>query len=107
MGEQVIILILMVTGLAATLFLYFRKAKKQVEYRGDERWEAVQNKSNRIANLSVYILVLTAVGVDIAVRFGGLAVSVSWNRIFTCVLLFFSLRNLLELCALFYYDRRM
>lgn len=37
MNEQTIFLIFLVSALAVTLGLYFLKAKKQMQYKGDER----------------------------------------------------------------------
>lgn len=39
MIEQTIILAFLILALGATLWLYFFKAKKQVVYKGDERWQ--------------------------------------------------------------------
>ena len=38
MNEQTIILIFLVMALVITLWLYILKAIKQVNYKGDERW---------------------------------------------------------------------
>ena len=52
MNEQIIILIFLVLALGATLWLYILKAKKQVEYKGDERWLTIQLKANQSANIA-------------------------------------------------------
>ena len=50
MSEQTILLIFLVMALAVTLWLYILKANKQVNYKGDERWELIQLKANNAAN---------------------------------------------------------
>ena len=49
-AEQKILLALLIAALCATLALYILKAKKQVAYKGDERWEMVQVRANNAAN---------------------------------------------------------
>ncbi len=44
MNEQNILLIFPVAALAVTLGLYFLKAKKQMQYKGDERWKMIKNR---------------------------------------------------------------
>ena len=52
MNEQIILLIFLVAALAVTLGLYFLKAKKQIQYKGDERWKLIQLNANNAANIS-------------------------------------------------------
>ena len=58
MNEQIIILIFLVLALGATLWLYILKAKKQVEYKGDERWLTIQLKANQSANIANWTLIV-------------------------------------------------
>ena len=58
MNEQIIILIFLVLALGATLWLYILKAKKQVEYKGDERWLTIQLKANQSANIANWTLII-------------------------------------------------
>ena len=51
MNEQTIILFFLIVSLGVTLSLYIFKAKKQMNYMGDERWEMIQLKSYRIQYL--------------------------------------------------------
>ena len=44
MNEQNILLTFPVATLAVTLGLYFLKAKKQMQYKGDERWKMIKNR---------------------------------------------------------------
>ena len=102
MDEQAVILFFIIIGTAATLFLYFWKAKKQIEYRGDERWEAVQNKANRAANFSNYLLIVFLIVVDAVVTHLDVQLTFSFYAI-----LFIAFRNILELSALQYFDRQL
>ena len=54
MNEQTIILFFLIVSLGVTLSLYIFKAKKQMNYMGDERWEMIQLKSYRIASISTW-----------------------------------------------------
>ena len=38
MNEQIVLLILLIAALAVTLGLYILKARKEVQYKSDERW---------------------------------------------------------------------
>ena len=58
MNEQIIILVFLIIALGITLWLYISKAKKQVKYRGDERWQLIQLKASNTANLAHSILIV-------------------------------------------------
>ena len=58
MNEQTIILFFLIVSLGVTLSLYIFKAKKQMNYMGDERWEMIQLKSYRIASISTWLLII-------------------------------------------------
>ena len=61
MNEQTILLIFLVAALAVTLGLYFLKAKKQMQYKGDERWKLIQLNANNAANISNAVLIVLLV----------------------------------------------
>lgn len=107
MNDQTIILIFLIIGVAATLFLYFWKAKKEIQYKKDERWQAIQNKANTIANFSNYILILVVTVLDIVFLYADIQITLTWNRFLTVIILFIAMRNALELTALFYFDKKM
>lgn len=107
MNEQQLILIFLIIGVAVTLFLYIWKAKKEIEYKKDERWQAIQYKASNIANFSNYILILVVAVLDIFVIYSDIQITLSWNRFLTIITLFIGLRNALELAAIFYFDRKM
>lgn len=107
MNDQTIILIFLIIGVAATLFLYFWKAKKEIQYKKDERWQAIQNKANTIANISNYIIILVVTVLDIVFLYADIQITLTWNRFLTVIILFIAMRNALELTALFYFDKKM
>jgi len=104
MNEHIILLIFIVTATVATLGLYFLKAKKQVQYKGDERWQLIQLKANNIANVSNIILLILIVVLSF---FIDSQVTISFQRLTTFVVIFVGLRNLLELVATIYYDKQL
>lgn len=61
MNEQIIIVAFLIIALGTTLWLYISKAKKQVKYKGDERWQLIQLKANNAANLAHSILIVLIV----------------------------------------------
>ena len=107
MNEQTIILFSIILGVGITLFLYIWKAKKEIDYKKDERWLLIQNKANNAANYSNYFLIiLFAIGEIVSV-FSDIQITFTLNRILTYGLLFLSLRNTMELSALLYFDKQL
>ena len=104
MNEQIIILIFLVLALGATLWLYILKAKKQVEYKGDERWLTIQLKANRSANIANWILLAIATSVPL---FIDIQIMFTLDRVILFGELFIGLRNLLELIAIMYFDKQL
>lgn len=104
MNEQTIILMFLVIGLGATLWLYIMKAVKQVKYKGDERWDLVQSKANKIADIfnSILIILLLAVSVlaDSQTTF-------TLQRVTILIVIFIGIRNLIELVGVIYYDKAL
>jgi len=107
MNEQTIILFFLIVFTGITLFLYLWKAKKEIEYKKDERWQIIQNKANNGANFSNYILiVLIAVG-NIVSLFSDIQITFTFNRVLIYGILFIGFRNAIELFALRYFDKRL
>ena len=104
MNEQIIILIFLVLALGATLWLYILKAKKQVEYKGDERWLTIQLKANNIANWTLIVLLAIATSVPL---FIDIQIMFTLDRVILFGELFIGLRNLLELIAIMYFDKQL
>lgn len=105
MNEQIVLLILLIAALAVMLGLFILKARKEVQYKGDERWETIQVKAGNTANwantiLLVLLIILQVVVVDTQA-------TITIQRAITCALLFIGLRNLLELAATLYFDRQI
>lgn len=107
MNEQIIILIFLVLALGATLWLYILKAKKQVEYKGDERWLTIQLKANRSANIANWtLIILLAIATSVPL-FIDIQIMFTLDRVILFGELFIGLRNLLELIAIMYFDKQL
>lgn len=107
MNEQIIILIFLVLALGATLWLYILKAKKQVEYKGDERWLTIQLKANQSANIANWTLtILLAIATSVPL-FIDIQIMFTLDRVILFGELFIGLRNLLELIAIMYFDKQL
>lgn len=107
MSEQTIILIFLVLAVGATLWLYFLKAKKQIVYKGDERWQIIQLKANQTANISNWILIiLVFVGTTIPM-FSDIEIVFTLQRVTLFGEFFIGIRNLIELVAIKYFDKQI
>ncbi len=104
MNEQIILLIFLIAALIATLGLYFLKAKKQVQYKGDERWGLIQLKANNVANISNSILLIVLV---ILPLFIDSQTTFTFQRVITFALIYIGVRNLIELIAIIYFNRQL
>lgn len=107
MSEQTIILIFLVLAVGATLWLYLLKAKKQIVYKGDERWQIIQLKANQTANISNWILIiLVFVGTTIPM-FSDIEIVFTLQRVTLFGEFFIGIRNLIELVAIKYFDKQI
>lgn len=107
MNEQIIILIFLVLALGATLWLYILKAKKQVEYKGDEHWLTIQLKANQSANIANWtLIILLAIATSVPL-FIDIQIMFTLDRVILFGELFIGLRNLLELIAIMYFDKQL
>ena len=104
MSEQTILLIFLVMALAVTLWLYILKAKKQVNYKGDERWKLIQLKANNTANAVNWILILLF---GILPMFVDEQMTFTLQRVTTLGLIYLGVRNLIELVATIYFDKQL
>lgn len=106
MNEQLAILISLLLFVAITLYLYIWKAKKEVIYKKDERWQFIQYKSLVIANYSNYFLiVLIAIIITLSLIIN-INTTFTITRILIYGLLFIGIRNTIELLALLILDKR-
>lgn len=107
MGEQSVILLLLLVAVGITLFLYIWKARKSVEYRNDERWNLILLKSANTANVANWLLIVVlAVGATIPL-FCEWEIVLSLTRVVIFGELFIGIRNALELWGIVYYDKTM
>lgn len=102
--EQIIILVFLIIALGITLWLYISKAKKQVKYRGDERWQLIQLKASNAANLAHSILIVL---IAVLPLFINMQTTVTLQRVSIFALLYIGIRNLIELVATIYFDKRL
>lgn len=107
MNEQIIFLFFIIFSLVITMFLYVWKAKKEVDYKKDERWQLIQNKANNTANyLNNVLIVFLAIGETIVV-FYDTNITFTLNRVLTYGVCFIGLRNAIELFALIHFDKQL
>ena len=104
MNEQTILLIFLVAALIVTLGLYFLKARKQMQYKGDERWKLIQLKANNTANLSNAVLIVLLVVLPL---FIDSQTTFTLQRVVTFALIYIGIRNLIELAATIYFDKKL
>lgn len=97
MNEQTIILFFLIVSLGVTLSLYIFKAKKQMNYMGDERWKMIQLKSYRIASISTWLLIIVLLILPIFVDSQS---TITIQRLTIFCLFYIGARNLLELSAI-------
>lgn len=105
MNEQIVLLLLLILVAVATMGLYVWRAKKQIEYRNDERWKFVLLKAQNIADISNWILILIlAILVSIpAIQ----DIAFPLKRIIFVGLLYFGFHNCLELFGIIYYNHKL
>ena len=104
MNEQIIILLFLIFSLGITLSLYILKAKKQINYKGDERWEMIQLKSYKIADISTWLLVIMIL---LLMFFVDSKSTITIQRLSIYCLLYIGIRNLLDLAAIIYFDQKL
>lgn len=107
MKEQTIILIFLVLALGATFWLYFLKAKKQIVYRGDERWQMIQLKANQAANISNFIIIVLVFIGTLVPMFSDVEIVFTLQRVTLFGVIFIGIRNLIELVAIKYFDKQI
>ncbi|MDU7336655.1 MAG: hypothetical protein E7L17_00910 [Clostridium sp.] len=107
MTEQMVILIFLVLALVVTFWLYFLKAKKEVEYKKDERWQTIQLKANQTANIANSILILLVFVGTLIPFFIDTEIVFTLQRVTIFGVFFIGIRNLLELIAIKYFDKQI
>lgn len=107
MNEQTIILCFLIFVTSITLLLYLWKAKKQVDYENDERWQMIQNKASKATNYLNYILIILLAAGETVSLFSDIQITFTLNRILIYGILFIGFHNVIELFALIYFDKRM
>jgi steroid 5-alpha reductase family enzyme len=105
MMDQAFLLIILIIVGAATLYLYVYKAKKQVEYKNDERWQSIQNKTHQISSRYNDFLMLLLATVMIISLF--VDITLSLDRALLFAFLAISFRNVVDLVTLKFFDTRL
>lgn len=106
MNEQLIILISMLLFAIVTIFLYVYKAKNEVRYKKDERWQLIQLKAIKIADFSNYLLIVLIAIMYSVTLFSSIELIFTLNRVLSIGLIFIGLRNLIECLALLLLDKK-
>ncbi len=104
MNEQRLFLILLILSLAISLGLWFYKAIKQVKYKNDERWIMIQLKANNAANMINWLLVIALLILQVVVNS---TLTITISRVVTYGLIYFGIRNAIELVGTLLYDKIM
>lgn len=104
MSDQLILFFFIAIAGIATTWLYVFKARKQVEYKGDERWQLIQLKANNTANLAHSILIVLIAALPF---FISMQTTVTFQRVSIFALIYIGIRNLIELIATIYFDKRL
>ncbi len=107
MNDQIFNLILLVLTVTVTIWLYLLKAKKQIIYKGDERWQMIQLKGNQIASIANWILIVFIFGGTIYPFFYNKEITFTLTRVTIFGIYFIGMRNLIELAAIKYLDKRL
>ena len=107
MNDQIFILILLALTVIATMWLYLLKAKKQIIYKGDERWQMIQLKANQIANIANWILIVFIFGGTIFPFIYNKEITFTLTRVTIFGMYFIGMRNLIELVTIKYLDKRL
>lgn len=103
MSDQLILLFCLIIAIVATISLYLFKAKWQIQYKGDERWQLIQLKANSTANVSHYILVVLLI---ILLFFIDGKTVLTFQRLTSLVMIYIGCRNLIELIAIVFFDKK-
>ena len=107
MNEQVIILLFLIFGLTVTLFLYIWKAKKEIDYRKDERWLLIQTKAINTTNYLNSVLIVFVAIAEIISIFYNINITLTLNRVLTYIICFIGIRNSVELFSLIHFDNQL
>lgn len=107
MNDQIIILISLVLTVIATIWLYLLKAKKQIIYKGDNHWQTIQLKANQTANIANGVLIIFIFVGTIYPFFYSKKITFTLMKVTVFGMLFIGMRNLIELAAIKYLDKRL
>lgn len=106
--SQVIIFIIQVIILGLFFYSGFYQAKKRVQYKNDERWQAISNRANQIG-LKYYqiLVVLIAIITTILLYKPEWNVQLSLSRVLMFGFFLICLEQFVETLGIKYYDKHM
>ncbi|AIQ52937.1 hypothetical protein [Paenibacillus sp. FSL R7-0331] len=106
MSKLIVLLLIIIVG-GSHLYLNIYKAKKQIDYRNDERWQAIQIKTNAIGSRYNDFLVLgIAVGLVVSL-FVEYKINISFDEILIYSFLALSFQKVVEMIAISIYNSKM
>lgn len=79
-------------------------ARLVMQYKGDERWKLIQLNANNAANISNTVLIVLIVVLPLLIDS---QTTFTLQRVVTFVLIYIGIRNLIELVATIYFDKRL
>lgn len=105
MGEQKIMLVIIILSVVATIGLYAWRAVRQIVNKNDERWIFVKVCSYKVREIANWIFIL---GLFVMLVHPDLKqLVVSSGRIVFGGLVYFGICNLFELFGLIYFERKL
>ncbi len=107
MTNQIIILFFLIFCTITTIGLYAMKSNRNVYYKNDERWVFILNKANNLANYINNIAIVFLAIVQTIILFSNLQINITLDRAIIYAIIFFGVRNSIELFALKYFDSRL
>lgn len=107
MTNQTIILFFLIFCTITTIILYAMKSNRNVYYKNDERWVFILNKANNLANYINNIAMIFLAILQTLILFSDLKINITIDRAVIYAIIFFGIRNSIELFALKYFDTKL
>ncbi|MDD6770398.1 DUF2178 domain-containing protein [Inconstantimicrobium porci] len=108
MNDKIVILSLVILCGVVSLYLYIWQAKKQMQYKGDERWKMIQIKANNITKriTDTLVALMFSAGAFISVN-KDIKVNTTVMHIALYIMFFWGIRNAVELFSSLYFDKHL
>lgn len=106
--EQLIILFFILVLLLGYFYSVFFKARKQSEYKNDERWLSIQLQASKIGFLYFqFLIIMISILITLILFFPSMNISLSLERFLFISFTLIIIGQLVEMVALKYFDKRM